>query len=418
MRNILSDRYLNDGIPSVKLNKIQKDYLKIFKDKCDKEIYEKEDYQCECGNETEFEVLGEKDRYGLAVRTVICPKCGMVMTNPRMTKDSYDRFYESEYPYIYRAIKKPDDKYFNRRVEEGHRLANLIESVRPTGKNVLEIGCAGGGIVEAFTERGYNAFGVDLSAEYVDFGKHKGINLRCCHSSELVKEGKTYDIIILNHVLEHFIDLRQELGIVHKLLDRQKGVLFVAVPGIKNLLFSYDNDFLLFLQNAHIYHFTKDTLQQVMKWNGFDAIYSNEKVEAIFCMGEKVQNVNNYYSDIKSFLVQLEADRKDRKNEFRLRCERIMQDISKYGKAEVAIYGTGREAEKLLDEIGNPSQMQGFLTKDLLEEGHYMGYPILDIEKLDNVKCIIIASKIYKEVIYERIKYLEDYGITIIQMYE
>ena len=112
--------------------------------------------------------------------------------------------------------------------------------------------------------------------------------------------------------MEHFIDLRQELGIVHKLLDRQKGVLFVAVPGIKNLLFSYDNDFLLFLQNAHIYHFTKDTLQQVMKWNGFDAIYSNEKVEAIFCMGEKVQNVNNYYSDIKSFLVQLEAYRKDR----------------------------------------------------------------------------------------------------------
>lgn len=417
MKNVLNNRYLNDGISTVALNEIQKEYLKIFQNKCNTGVYKWESFKCECGNDDDFEVLSEKDRYGLSVRTVICPHCGLLMTNPRMTRESYDKFYESEYPLIYRAITKPDDAYFLKRVEYGNNLVDLIEKMQPVGKDVLEIGCAGGGIVKAFINRGYNGFGVDLSPIYIDYGKQKGINLRCCHSSELVKEGKMYDIIILNHVLEHFTDLEKELSIVRKLL-RPQGVLFVAVPGIKNLLFSYDNDFLLFLQNAHIYHFTKDTLIQVLKWHGFDVVYANEKVEALFCIGEKSTVVQNFYSDIRTFLEKLEEDRKAKEEAAPLLSKRMQHMISGYGEGEIAVYGTGKEAEKLMNEIGRPLQIKGFLTNDTVTEQRYMSYPILDINDLQGIKCIIIASYMYRKVIYERINHLEAKEISIVQMYE
>ena len=142
----------------INLNETQKKYLKVFTDKCNAGYYEQEAYACECGNGENFEVLSEKDRYGLPVRTVICPCCGLVMTNPRMTGKSYDKFYESEYPIIYRAIKSPDDEYLEKRIEYGRKLVDFIEKkVHLHGKEVLEVGCAGGGIVKAFEEKGYNA---------------------------------------------------------------------------------------------------------------------------------------------------------------------------------------------------------------------------------------------------------------------
>lgn len=413
---MLSERYKGDGIATIELNDIQKKYLDEFRKKWNSGVYQRENFSCECGNTKEFEVLGEKDRYGLPVMTVICKHCGLVMTNPRMTADSYDRFYASEYPLIYRAISKPDDHYFLNRVAYGHSVVDFIEEKgKSCGKEVLEIGCAGGGIVKAFEERGYHALGVDLSPSYIEFGKSKGVNVRCCHSGKLLKENKVYDIIILNHVLEHFTDLKNELEIVRKLLNPQGGLLFVAVPGIKNLLFSYCNDFLQFLQNAHVYHFTQDTLVQTLKLHGFDVVYANEKVEALFCIGKKADIIDNYYEDILTFLRNLEVHREDVSS---MIFDRIRNLVSQYAKQEVVIYGTGKAADKLLDALGNMSQIKGFLTKTSLEVKSYRGYPILDVTHLQGVKCIVISSGTYGKEIYNRIKYLEKEGIVIKFVYE
>lgn len=234
------------------------------------------------------------------------------MINPRLTQKSYDMFYETEYPYIYRAIANPDEKYFARRVKYGHYLVDFIEkNAKINGRDVLEIGCAGGGIVKAFEERGYNSFGVDLSSAYIEFAKTKNVNAKCCHSSELLKEEKRYDIILVNHVLEHFTDIEKELRVIRKLL-KEDGIFVVVVPGIKNLLYSYENDFLRFLQNAHTYHFTKDTLIQTLKWHGFEAVFANETVEAIFRLGKNEKTIKNYYHDTIRFIQKLEKIRMNR----------------------------------------------------------------------------------------------------------
>ena len=133
------------------------------------------------------------------------------------------------------------------------------------------------------------------------------MDLKQCHSKELLKDEKKYDLIILNHVLEHFLDIEQEVDVISKLLKKE-GILFVAVPGIKALVNSYGNDFLRYLQNAHVYDFTLGTLEQVMNKYGFELVTGNENVNAIFkYTGVKQKIEKNYFLDIMSFLYQLES---------------------------------------------------------------------------------------------------------------
>lgn len=96
---MLGQRYLYDGRAYVAMNEIQLEAKRRF----EQANYPFESYACECGaTEEDFDVLAEKDRYGLKSRTVICRRCGLVMTNPRMTQESYDCFYDTEYGKLYR----------------------------------------------------------------------------------------------------------------------------------------------------------------------------------------------------------------------------------------------------------------------------------------------------------------------------
>lgn len=71
---------------------------------------------------------------------------------------------------------------------------------------------------------------------------------------------------------------------------------------------SYGNDFLRYLQNAHVYDFTLGTLEQVMNKYGFELVTGNENVNAIFkYTGVKQKIEKNYFLDIMSFLYQLES---------------------------------------------------------------------------------------------------------------
>lgn len=316
---MLGQRYLYDGKAILDLNERQKESCKRIIDEQEHENskYKFEGFQCECGaGEEAFDVLAEKDRYGLKNRTVICRKCGLVMTNPRMTQESYDYFYDKEYGKLYRNHDKMDEDYFMKRVEYGQGVYNYIKANwKGDVKDVLEIGCAAGGILYYFDFEECNVTGCDLGSDYISYGQRLGMDLRQCHSKELLKDGKKYDLIILNHVLEHFLNIEQELDVISKLL-KEDGVLFVAVPGIKALVKSYGNDFLRYLQNAHVYDFTLGTLEQVMNKYGFELVVGNENINSIFkYTGIKREMERNYFLDIMSFLYQLEDIRDKRERQ-------------------------------------------------------------------------------------------------------
>lgn len=309
---MIGNRFINDGKEMIYLNDMQKDARDEFLEEYNKgELYHIEKYKCECGSDVaDFDILAEKDRYGFPVHTVICRNCGLVMTNERMTQESYDYFYNHIFGRLYRnvAVEENVEKVFRGEIERGEEIFKFVKkNIDHAVERFLEIGCAAGGNLAWFANVGCEVVGIDLDDKYLSFGREKGLDLRQGHSSKLIEEGKKFDLIILNHVFEHFLDLEKELKVIQELLS-DRGSVYIAVPGIKDLANgAYGYNLGAYLQNAHIRHFSLGTLNNIMEKYGFHLYCGNETIVSLFhYTGKRKKEFKNYYVDIMRILFYVE----------------------------------------------------------------------------------------------------------------
>ena len=95
--------------------------------------------------------------------------------------------------------------------------------------NVLDVGAAAGGFLALARQKGLSVSGIELSAYAAELArKRHGLRLSICRLEEF-EDREQYDIVHLNHVMEHFIDPHQAVAKIERLLS-QKGVVYVEVP--------------------------------------------------------------------------------------------------------------------------------------------------------------------------------------------
>lgn len=310
---MLNSRYHYDGQPILKLNALQQ----IIKDKVESKvknnIYKFETVPCCICKGNEFELLSEKDRYGLYVPISICKECGLIQTNPRMSQQSYNTFYKSEYRKLYVGTETPTQNFFKQQYFRGVNIFHYLKrhgafSEIKSIPFIFEVGCGAGGILKYFQDMGCRVKGIDLDEEYINFGKkNHGLDLSVGVISETQLDISP-DIIIYCHVLEHILQPLQELKNVYNKLGKA-GIIYIEVPGIKNLLYSNEMDFLRYLQNAHTYHFTLTTLNNLLKANGFRLKKGDERIKSIYCKGSVSTNYVSDYHESMRFLQKIERAR-------------------------------------------------------------------------------------------------------------
>ena len=82
-----------------------------------------------------------------------------------------------------------------------------------------------------------------------NYGKDKfNLDLRQGSFDDVINQGEKYDVVILNHVIEHFTDLISDLQKIKKII-KPNGIIYVGIPNIE--LFGRGQ-----FQNAHTYYFT------------------------------------------------------------------------------------------------------------------------------------------------------------------
>lgn len=215
---------------------------------------------CLCG-ESEFQILATTDRYRFSQQTVICKQCGLIRSNPRMTEESYRKFYESEtYRNCYEGEGWIDRYQTFYNPEYSQHIFDTISNEKKDVKSVLEIGAGGGWNLVPFKEARIETVGYEYSPALVKLGEKNGISV--------VKGGVedvkgTYDVIILNHVVEHMMSPVEEVRKIAELLN-DNGVIYIAVPTMDN--YSPHQ-----LQNAHTYYFNRKTLEHYMQKAGLIA---------------------------------------------------------------------------------------------------------------------------------------------------
>ncbi|MGV3589345.1 MAG: class I SAM-dependent methyltransferase [Adhaeribacter sp.] len=279
---------------------------KQIEEKVLQKSYGFENIDCAICESQEFEILAEKDRYGLFFPVVVCRKCGLVQTNPRMTQEAYNEFYDKEYRRLYVGEHNPEKDFYNIQYPRGQKILEYLNEnnvkLNKETPFVLEIGCGAGGVLQNFKEAGYKVQGIDLGREYLDYGreKHK-LNLSSGSIHSLVLSEKP-DLIIYSHVLEHVLDLKKELTAIKSICSNTT-LVYIEVPSIKNLS-HYHNDLLRYLQNAHTYHFSLTTLNNLFLSNGFVMNAGNEKVRALYSVGDNEKFIiKNDYNSVIEYLT-------------------------------------------------------------------------------------------------------------------
>jgi len=134
-------------------------------------FYNKESVKCFCGSKKHLK-LTEQDRYGIDYNLCLCKNCGILYSNPRLTKDSFESFYKDDYRKIYSDRGEVGD------VDTGIKQLiddSLEDYELPPLKIVFEIGCGTGATLEQF--KGCDCIGVDYDESAVRLGRNKFLNM-------------------------------------------------------------------------------------------------------------------------------------------------------------------------------------------------------------------------------------------------
>ncbi|OGG29713.1 hypothetical protein A2973_04845 [Candidatus Gottesmanbacteria bacterium RIFCSPLOWO2_01_FULL_49_10] len=137
---------------------------------------------------------------------------------------------------------------------------------------LLDIGAGVGLFVDEARSMGYDAVGVEPSGASVRAArKHLGVSLQPGEFHK--KYFKTlFDIVLMNHVLEHMEDPKRVLGEVRDVLSPQ-GVLVIGVPNFGSFLAWFKRDrWQSLIPDEHRWQFTLQTLDQLVVPFGFGRV--------------------------------------------------------------------------------------------------------------------------------------------------
>ena len=146
---------------------------------------------------------------------VQCPNCDLVFQNPLLTKDSRHHLYETKEYWDARGSNITDKKILNyysyvgesenRRKTNQYRI-NWITSRLPPNSRILEIGCGDGLFVSMLKDRGYKAFGIDISQSMADIAKKKyGIEILIKDAERNLGFEAPFDAIVC-YTISNFIN--------------------------------------------------------------------------------------------------------------------------------------------------------------------------------------------------------------------
>lgn len=247
--------------------------------KLDEGIYPTEPTRCFCGADPSNDtVITEFDRYTIRHRMVLCEACLLMRANPRMTKEAYAAFYNTEYRKIYDGFpygerSEDDDFLFQQQSDGGIDIQRFVKAFDVSPTSVIDIGCDKGGSLMPFKDAGLAVYGVELCDRGRAYTASKGIPV-FSSLDELIAHGVKADLVILQDVIEHLLDL-QELEKIKDLLT-PNGYVFIYTPGL--LATPPSRVF----QNAHTFQFIGATLETVMGQLGYVAEFLDDRIVSLW----------------------------------------------------------------------------------------------------------------------------------------
>lgn len=158
----------------------------------------------------------------------LCPECDFLFVHPYPSAAAITAFYETAYRG---ASADFYPKSSSRRWRTWWRSLKFIRYVRH--KDVLDLGCGGGFMANAFSRLGARATGLDISQNSIAFAKrHFPQCTFYCEELNTFRQRKlTFDFVFSSEVLEHVAgpdEFMQTLAAI----TRPNGFVYISAPDV------------------------------------------------------------------------------------------------------------------------------------------------------------------------------------------
>jgi len=374
MNNTLNQDFrkklLKTDITSKKLNEASKKYKNMFLEDLKNKVIQTRTVQtCQCGS-NKLEKLTKIDRFALPFGSLICKECGLILTSPRITQKSLPYYYDKYYHPLH--IENFENQTALFKDGQGEKIFGILKDFLPKKDKieVCEIGAGTGSVLYEFKKEAKNnnilveELGCEYNKDCIEKSKAKGINTIFGDTKTIVSLNKKFDVIILSHVFEHFINLKQELNNLQKLMTDET-LLYIEVPGVmvNHKKACYNFSLLGYLTHAHMYNFTASNLKYLLETNNLKVIFANEEIELICKIGRNTAfKKSNSYDKIINYLEFLHNNQdyfmKNTINnevnlDFSIKINRLFNYVNsiKNSKDKIAIYGNGLVGNLIAKEI-------------------------------------------------------------------
>ncbi|MCI8646733.1 MAG: class I SAM-dependent methyltransferase [Firmicutes bacterium] len=213
---------------------------------------------------------------------VKCKKCGLLYMDTKASQKDF-LFY-----YMYGAVAPNYYDMFGQRGtdEYYHHLHELMKPYIDAGSRILDIAGAWGEFAGYMSSLGYRDVTVlEPNEACISNAKKSGIKTLLTDSTAM--EGAmddSFDMVILNHALEHILDVDSTMNNISRVL-KDEGYLFIEVPDVEGYADGAAAPF-NFLTYEHVLHMSMNDMKNLAGEYGYE----------ILDKGRYYKKVSNYPS--------------------------------------------------------------------------------------------------------------------------
>jgi SAM-dependent methyltransferase len=213
---------------------------------------------------------GEVQKGRWRYHVVRCPACGFLYRHPGIRPERLGDLYAGNYS------KFLTGHYSDKR---RRRYALVLDAFAPlfadgAGRRLLDYGCGAGHFLEVAHERGFDGYGVDLSADSVEEARRRpgGANAYFGTPLEVPQiAAGGFDVVCLWSVLAHLPRPLDDLAMLRGLMGPD-GVLIVLTVNANSLRLKAHRDAWNGFTKNHVVFFSPSTLTRALREAGFGAV--------------------------------------------------------------------------------------------------------------------------------------------------
>lgn len=207
------------------------------------------------------------DQYGIKsdIHILMCKHCKYIFQQEEFSPDMLDKLYKQDNGYDPSLDIKQTDIFLRNKSKRQKVITSAIDLAGLAGEeslNVLDVGGGIGEITEHLADKN-KVYLADLNSSEPIRPEIIKIN----KSFEEIDLVKKFDVIVMNHVLEHTYSPSKFLEKAHELLT-DKGIIVIEVPFelYTPMLFKRTGDW------RHVAYFSTKVLKNFLNKTGFKAL--------------------------------------------------------------------------------------------------------------------------------------------------